>query len=296
MADFLSNYPSPPSSLPFAPDRDARLAPGVLCLYDPVHSTDPVGAGTASGLIIPNIAEDYLIDLLGSGERGDFDGVFTHGTGNTSSSTKIERTPAGDIHVLMSQTSQTGNQQGAFITLANAVRTYLAANPNNNYFVAMVNTITRAAVGGSGATVDRPPYSMLYTNGASAATANLYGITPNGLYGDRSNSEIVGGLNTVGDQFVALRTASWFGTDPGTLSSLGHPVAWGQSIGSWQTSTYNNRSASFIFRSFIIEDLTVSGRSWSEVLKINKDFWEWDKSESGRRYNDVAPTLPAAFL
>lgn len=293
MADFLSDYPSPPSSLPFAPDRDARLSPGVLCLYDMIHSTDPVGSGVASGLTIPNIAEDYLIDLLGSGSPGDFDGHLQLGAGNTSAAVRLERTSKGGLHVLMSQVSNTVNTQGAYIDLAAAIKTYLIAHPNNDYFIAMANRVTRAAVGGSGGVSDRPPSSVIYTTGVSAPSNSLYGILPNGLIGDVVHYDTTPGLNTVGERFVALDVATWQGTDPAAVSAF--PACWGQVVGSWQTSTYQNRSASSVFHWWMLEDLTVSGRTFAEVSQICKDFWTAETSVGGRWYGDTLTTDPSAF-
>jgi len=279
--DFIVTGGTPDVTLPIAPSKDRILSNGSLVLYDPVHSAAPMDAGLVGGQSVPNIAWSQAAAILGAGDATTLAGAFTLGTGNTAGTVKTERSGKGGIHVIMAQTGQTGNQQGAYLTLATAIRDYLAAHPNNKYYISRWIKKTRAALSGG------PAEGGLYTNGLSASGNSLFLILPSALTGNFSASEISPSINAAGDIFLAAATSDWQGTDPGTLSAFGHPVAWGQSIGSYQSATYNNKSASYVFQRFYMEDLTVSGRTYQQVHDIDKAFWQVDMASGGRYYGDT---------
>jgi len=286
--DFVITGGAVDTSLPIAPSKDRIIAHGALMLIDAVHSADPMASGITNSQRVPNIAWEEAAELLGSGTQSSLSSTFLLGTGNTIGTVLTERSSRGGIHVIMAQTGQTVNTQGAQIDLPEAVKAYMTANPNNAYYISRWAKKTRAMLSGG------PSEGALYANGVSAVGNSLFNIIPAGLQGAFSETLVSPSINPTGNQFLAMATSSWQGTDPGTISSFAFPVAWGQRIGSYQTSTFNNRSSSYVFYRMYIEDLTVSGRSFAEVSAIDKSFFDRDMATGGRYAGDTF-TNPATL-
>jgi hypothetical protein len=285
---FLVKGGNPPGDLPDVGLKDRILTHGSLVLYDPSHSVHPMASGLVNNQQVPNVAWEEAAALLGSGTLSSLSGSFGLGAGNGSGSVLAQRTGRGAIHVIMSQTNQTLNTQGAFITLSDPIRAYLAANPNNDYFISRWITKTRVALTGG------PSEGSLYTNGVSSVGNSLYQILPSGLSGTFSATDVTPSINTAANIYFGAATTEWSGNKPGTLSASGHPVVWGQMVGSYQTSSFNNKSSSYVLQRFYMEDLTASGRTFAQVNKISKDFWARDMAAGGRYTGDTY-TAPATL-
>lgn len=287
--DFVVTGGTADATLPVAAAKDRLLTAGSLVLFDPVHSADAMATGLVSLQEVPNIAWAEAAAVLGAGSAATLAGQFKLGSGNTGGTVLTERSAKGGIHVVMAQTGQAVNTQGAFIDLPAALKAYLVANPNNAYYISRWIKKTRVALSGG------PSEGALYGSGISAVGNSLFNITPAGLSGNFSASEVAPGINQTGDIFLAAATSSWAGTDPASMNADARLVAWGQTIGSYMTGIYNNKSASYVLYRVYMEDLTVSGRSYAEVHAIDKAFWEADMAAGGRYYGDTytdPATLP----
>lgn len=288
--DFVITGGAPDTLLPLAPQYDRILTPGSVVLLDPIHSYSPMAAGLVDAQAVPNVAWNECAALLGAGSQASLAATFKLGVGNTAGAIKTERSAKGGINVVVSQTAQTVQTQGAYLALPAAILAYIAANPNALWYASRWVNRSRAALAAG------PSEGALYTYGVSAAANCLFNVLPaSGIGGNLSASRLDPSLNGAGSDYFSLATLDWLGQDPGTLAPTSFPVAWGQTIGSYQSPTYYNKSSSFCLERFYLENLSVSGRTWAQVDAIDHAFWLEDHTTGGRWYGDTYPTTPSSL-
>ncbi|WP_234057918.1 hypothetical protein [Microbacterium sp. NFH-22A-Y] len=276
------------------PVASSRAAKGLLGIWDMNHSYTPSAAGAATGLAIPNAAWEDAAALLGSGTSSSLAATFTTDSGHVAGTTSaFERTSKGGLHGIVSQTNITAADQGAYILLPSAIRTYLLANLTHNYFVSVWSRITRVAASGSSSLL----LAAIQNNASPAANylvrlhGDAAGVKQNGV-GLGSASLLA--INTLGNDYSEFGASGQVGTV--TSSSFNPGMYWGSTskAGASQNSNSGNfnKAPSWIFYRMHLEDLTVSGRTFAQAAIADQAAWTLAFGAGGR-FNGDTFTTPA---
>lgn len=288
------------TSLPYADDRDQALAPGVLALVAPAHSAIPMAAGLASQQTVPNIARDHARVVLGN-DSAEVDFKLVIGDGRTSQSSRFARTSKGAIEGVMSRVNNTAQYQGANIQPVSSVLTdYIASHPNHAFYISMLIRLTRPAVAGS----QFPMISQIAN--LSDPFDTLYRALPTytpgqGVYsggsverlGYDADPAITG---TPGVGLLTMELRNWSPANPQIAIT---PAVWGElqtflDLDAGNSAQVRGKSASFILYRWMLEDLTVSGRTYSEVSSLDRKIARREFAPGGLYYGDTF-TDPASL-
>lgn len=237
-----------PSSVPRIPAIDTMESAGGLLLIDPMHYSDPwtasPGTRPASGSEMKNLFQQSAQALAGAVAAPVF-GWSNSGGGI------VERSAKGGLHCRVSS-STTGCW--ILITIPAAIQAYMMANRSHQFFISQWIRTTEATIVSAS-----PQQSVVSTV-----------IQSNSTFGTRM------GTNRAPDNNVGYRTGP-LGLTSGVhrmnagviLPDLGEtPVFRAQSQ---QGTPMMNSSANFqyapgtVLYRFLIEDLTVSGRTYAEA-------------------------------
>lgn len=200
----------------------------------------------------------------------------------------LELTSKGGLHLIRSQT--TNPNIVATIDLSMALENYLEANLTNSYYVSIWSKTTRA-YGSTGVA------GTLYLSAAAASTSpssnNLWLINQNGVgvtahypsaYKNRSYAETGDNLQQLEVEGIA-----------GAVSALTYKqlfIFGGQKGG---ISSPGNYGGSQVLYRIYIEDMTVSGRSFTEIKALDDELFAAAFSAGGKFYGDTytdPATLP----
>lgn len=282
---------------------DRREAPGVLFLGGPAHPAAPSLGGVADGLRVQNAMLDTAKVMVGSGDATTLGAQLTVGS-TVGNGTKgiIERTAKGGIHTIISQAQNLAvGPDGAAIQLDTLLRAYMHAHRTDSWYVSLWARMTRATVGGFnsgivelGAGSTSPDYmlALMQENGVSAQTitaqGNDDGTTQQAAGGSLKNALApVRRWAAVSGKSSVVQTSPWPRVGP----------SWGWYGGTYNaaSSTSQNKLPSWVFYELMIENLTVSGRTYAEASAVDHDAFVSAFSAGGRYYSDTftAPsTLP----
>lgn len=279
---------------------DPIESPGSLFLAEPMR---PGKAQWASGVptegqVIPNLFRANLAALVGAPESGDFDGLFST-VGLTGTRGRLERTGRGGLHAIYSNTDATniagttGATNPAHATLrgGSGLRNYLAANWRHQYFLSLWTNITSL----SPAHAINNISILSAVNSASAANRKI-GIStydfvdsfaPGPERYDPYSVKISGktpGLRHLNWQRTAMPVADGGLTPANGGAVLDHLFTVGNS-GAVNAYLRGKESApAAIFYRAYLEDLTVSGRTYTEVDAIDHALYEQEMLSVGGRY------------
>lgn len=287
--------------------RDEQLlTAGSLFLFDPTHSLRPITGALADSLVVPNVAYQEALAVLGTGTQASVDGALKVDAGFTTARGKLERSAKGGIHGICSQTQFTGASQGAGIELPVALRSYMRLNPTHVFYLSVWERVTRPALAlaagvnpaiapgtaglasGSSATNNR--FVLMQTSGASLGSGGTHDVPLPGREAP--------GLGAVGTGYRA-GAGPFVGVAPTTdANMMGYVASWGQ----WGRSgldtfpsSYPAHSSRVFYRGYV-EDLTVSGRTFAQVDALDFARYTADVTTAGGRYyNDTVPTDPATI-
>lgn len=298
---------------------------GALLLLDPAHPADPVSGLPAADAFIPNIAWESARAMVGSGDRLSL-GVQRKSSGTlTGAAGKLERSSKGGIHGIASQTAMVA---GAIerLEVSDMIKGYLLANPGNDLYFSIWWSQTRdwlnitgnrhrvfALTKANAADSTQSFRCMFCIDGAGTDTAQL------AVYPDAS----AGAPQHMGSQFerqvAAGQPNAQFGwrrqgtgnsdwtllngkTMPVSVADMQMRVGWGRSGSAIVGDTGapytlpQDQAGSFILQRLYIEDLTVSGRTWTAVDALDKiEHDKHVKNVGGRYYGDTFVTDPASI-
>lgn len=248
-----------------------------------------------AGQAITNLATSKAAAL---GISGDTSGKWVQlGTPVASGYALLERSGKGGIHVIASQATSYTGYQGFRLQIPMNIMDYIIANRNNTFYISQWRNLTRQAVNTTGA-----PCLMGIetgnTSGWGRMTTSNSQLKPGG--GQLSGRTVSPGYNTLGPNFESA-AGSIPTTD--TLSSsnfnndntASRDVAEFGRVGNQNTFPPSSNLPSMIFYRGYIEDLTVSGRSFTTVNAIDKAMYDAAFASGGRFYNDTytaVSTLP----
>jgi hypothetical protein len=271
---------------------DRILSPGSLILVDGGHSAGGFGAGVPADLAsLPNVAWEQAAAIIGAGnattlacglDRSDGVGIAW------------ERSAKGGLHGIVKQDGSLAASVGGKITMPAAIKTYLRANPNHDYYFGVWDRITRTAnVGGSGT------WSVTGAiMNTSSATGNALAYFITGGVGDgviplagakRGGRRIDPAINAEGPTYRSLGTLEWTGAAPANDAALrDHLALWG-AVEAYANSLIagTNAAPSWVLYRLYVEDLTVSGRTWAEVDTLDHALWAEAFGVGGRFAGDT---------
>lgn len=270
---------------------DPMESAGSLLLIDYAHPKNTLDEGVPEGgAAIPNLMAGNLATL--SGESGDaLDGTF-HIGGDIDNGTlgKVERSGKGGIHVIVSQANALASGDGVAVQAPEALYAYLAANPSHHYYISAWDRLTRAdkKTGSTSA--------YLYSSGSNttAGLVNVYAVnafTPGGWL------QVTAPGNVVGRRRTAIAVTGFVANLGHTAQRSGFPL-WGapaNTMNAQLLSTRNKNWPSFIAYRLYVEDLTVSGRTHTEVDALDQALYHKHVLTPGGRYHGDTFTDPATI-
>lgn len=271
---------------------DPLLTEGSLLLLDPTHPESPAPAGVlASGAILPNIAEEFARPILGLGNLGaPLNYEFAAGAGF------VERTGKGAIHVAV---DKTGLSTAARILFPLALANYIHDNPTHDFYFSIWEKTTRAA------TVDESYLALTMSTSPGPSqlevslavntdmpVSNTLGSSRNPLGDHRSKTPVPFNVH------VARAVSEYTGTIGRTgENAIANNMAKIWNVGNsgpFSAGSAGGRSAAFM-RAYV-EDLTVSGRSFTAVNLLDAaHFAKVVLSDGGRYYDDTTYTNPTTL-
>lgn len=289
----------PDSTLPYAGDYDKLETVGSLALLELAHSSNPFSGVPQAGDVIQNILWNQLSAARVAGGLSAStasSSAFTRCTGNGSTSagndvsgkTKSERTPKGGLHGIISQSACTNSSdQVVVIRGGTDLASYITAFPSHKYYVSIWDRLTRAALS------SEPAESQIPLSPSSTA-AYLYAIrSATILGGGEGTSQVPSNPATLGNRFRAAGITAATGTGTAVV----YPFAVGPTGPYYSTNTnsYTNKAASRVLYRWYLEDLTVSGRTYAEVLAADYALYQQAFGVGGRYHGDTIPTDPSTI-
>lgn len=288
-------------SLPYVVEIDPIEAPGSLMLIEPAHPVRPWPAGVPSnGASLPNALWERAIAAYGSGVEAsvkptlvyiNMDG--THGA--------IERSTKGGLHAIISQ--NVAYAETAVASLAHGelnidakLREWQYLHPGNDIYFSVWGRTTRTRRTGT---------VSPYTGGATeTAWLALSAANYRFVLGDKWISGIQGDIGnrndpetTLGPFLANIGDSSWTTGPANATATLASVVFFGPGGGfSGQASSSSSgrfRTKSWVFYRLYIEDLTVSGRTYSQVDALDLALYTDAVLTPGGRYYGDTYTDPA---
>lgn len=287
---------NPPTDRPKV-DLVDPIAPsaGGLYLYEFGNPLSDFPAGVPSnGQSVKNLLRDQASALTG-GSLAAMDSALN--VSAYSAGALLERTAKGGIHSAHSQTVAVSG--GIYLPVPLAILNYIAANPTHSYYQSIWGRLTRPGNStASWATIQlvtpAAATNLLFsvgndgTNYPNGATRIGYRRLPAGGWRPAAAPSLVPGpmfANTGVSQYTGTPDATRSGKAIGERA--GNPYA-GSSAAADQTSAV-------LYRSYL-EDLTVSGRTYSQVDTIDYNlFQEQVVAASGGRYSGDTFTSPTTL-
>jgi len=313
--------------------NDRAINDGYLMVVEPGHSmSTQLGSGVVpvNNSVIDNLAAGEARRLI-VGSASDVTPTFILGSDVGSAKWKLERTPKGGLHGIVSQTTDTINTIG-YVNVPAPIKQYMLNNlqtqtltPTTGHQFAMFawRMVTRAGItGGLG------DYTANAIVGSSAGSLFQFGNAVNSAGYGGGTTSASGNLSTLAPSaqplnvhsFRGQMAYSWPASTLPTLAALTGAVGWGP-IPSLNYSGYAHFSPSFVLYRFVIVDLTVLGMTYLDAETI--EYTEWLAATSpagtvipayhitkngvsivvparvllrdGRYYNDTIPTAPSTI-
>lgn len=244
---------------------DKILTNGSLLLFD----SSKMAAIPANGGTINNVAYTEAIETIGSGTESTMKMPVLLTQVATKSA--LEFSAKKGLYFNISATVETGNEMQ--IMVPDPIRQYILNHPNNSFYASYWSNVTRV-----GTTSTAARFAIRNT---SAPTTNLLfelgKVSPINRPIDGSANQLgnlsENGANTTGIGFRNIGVLKFNGTLPATIANL--------------TGRFLAISESIIIYRMYIEDLTVSGRTYSQVSALDKSLKDAAFAEGGKFYNDT---------
>jgi len=285
-----SDAPTLPAFDPVAPDDGV----GALLLIEANH---PLGGNftvPTNGAAITNLFRDTAADLLGVA-ASTLDPIQAVGN-MTSTFGKVELTTLGGIHAIQSTTQGTTTSSGYQIRFPRNIVDYMKANLTHAFYVSVWNMPTKLispAPGTSLLTSMVFPYGAMYSIGLGNPP-NLQAGRPGSVTKvGGQNDSTRGTLNTpqCSVQAVICNCSDWETSDSTITVWQGM-----FEVGNFAPANRSGKNGARVLWRAYIEDLTVSGRSYADVVALdNAEFARQVTTEGGRYYGDTVVTDPATF-
>ncbi|MDY0891889.1 hypothetical protein [Frigoribacterium sp. CFBP9030] len=307
MANFIRlDNVRPADSRPVV-DRADPMAPatGALLLVEPQSPYRPWGPGVpASGAAVPNVAGATASRLLNVAPSAVQPTVDYQGISSTSSTKGLlQRTGKGGMHAIMSTTVAPASGDGFRVRVPTAILNYIATNPTNDIYVSLWGRITRlseAALVWSAIALTASPSAtnLLYAFGNDGNTFPTSSPPRLGARRDPPNSWRPSYNPNLTPRPFILNAA--FANNSGTIdatrgSKLFAVGAHGAANEPFAGPSAASQQVSGALYRYYMEDLTVSGRTYAQVDKLDSDLYVKEVLTAGGRYFDDTYTQPGGY-
>jgi hypothetical protein len=255
---------------------------GSLILIEPGHPAGPLVGVPGNGDVATNLFADTALGLLGSAGHGAWAiSDLSAGKG------LIERSTKGGVHYV---TSRSLGSSGMFakVNLADDLKTYLRANDTHHYYLSTWAKKTRVEVSSGNSLLHG-----LTTTGSPSSNYIVYQTEAGGS--GAGSGGALGAMNrNLGNQRASVHGTGWAGTKPASNASF-NAVAFGAGFTILNASAL--QVANWVIYRCYLEDLTVSGRSHTEVDALDLALYTAEVLTVGGRYQgDTTPTDPATVV
>lgn len=266
---------------------------GAILLLDGSHSAGGFGSGNpAPGTVFPNVAFDQAASQIGSGSLSTLSPVFNAGSAGAAGCGK-ERTVKGGLHIAVKQDLTLVSQNGYSVDLPDALRNYLVAHKDDDFYFSLWHNLTRAAV----APFANPPPLFAIGTASGSLISNyltLMDSQDNKPTATRLGSRNSRSFNTVGETFRSVGSSVFTGTPTGGPPALQARALWWGAIGAYSVLAGTDDPLSWVLYRAYIENLTVSGRTYAEVEALDYAMYQAAFSAGGKFYGDTL-TAPATL-
>lgn len=277
---------------------DKILKKGSLVLFDVANQMGNWNSGVPSdGAYITNLARDFIGALITASNENSYNGIISKSANLFTTKARFERTARGGLHGIVSQVQTINANEGFGLSLPAAAKQYIVNNPGHSYFISVWKRQTRS-IKGLDPVADRNPafmsiaaypgpdvnYLAIFSkNGINMA--NRIGFRGTGAESDQVN-DWKGVFNCAG--------TGWSGTPAPDVGSV-HAYATEFARPANGNSTITGHP-SFVFYRFYMEDLTVSGRSYSEVDALDQSMFDDAFNGVSGRYRGDSFSSPDSVL
>lgn len=242
------------------------------------HPTD-----LTNGALIQNVAWRTAKALTGASSQDDVAMTVKLSAAYSGSVGKVEITAKKGIHAIISQVNHTLSSQAFNVTIPQKVREYIIAHPTHKYYISQIKRNTRLAVNTS--------FGFAELGIAFSSTANCLAYanpTANGIINSSGGGRRNGLSNTLGLSFKNIETLEPHNSNPITsVADNGNfIIASGGGVAAFNSSSFLNKCPSYITYQVYIEDLDVSGRTYSEVDELDFELYQQSFASGGEFYDD----------
>lgn len=277
------------TTLPIIHDDSVLPSDGALFLVDFMHSTDPsppVGV-PATGSTMWNVAWAQAAAAIGSGTSTTLKAQIASAGYSNPALAKLERSTKGGLHSITSQVSDPGSSAWE-MKLADPIKTYILANPTHNYYASCWSMVTRPYL--VGANQRDSLLEFANTTGVASNYRIMLALAFNqpavGRAAANVNGPVIGNANAT----------AWVGSAPASIGTFIASFGLGGYGGYNFTAPIRQAKASRILYRGYIEDLTVSGRTYTDVDTLDFAAYTRDVlTVGGRYYGDTTPTAPSSI-
>lgn len=275
---------------------DSIVTRGSLLLVEPGHPAYGWSGVPTGGTLLPNLAAESAKSILGSSV--EVRPTWFKGAAQAASNSIFERSTKGGLHGIVSQTtggmgatSVNASGKGAGVAIPADIIAYLKANPANSYYISLWSNITRIS---GETTAGLMPFLDYIGNKVDPSSAYLQ-YHASGLRRPLAVPPLIaarepGTPDTLGP---SIRTAGVTGFT-GTMANVdaGYAAQWGVP----DATTRNHlKTPSFVFYRYVLEDLTVSGRTYAAADAADFAAYTAAVTTSGGRYYGDTFTDPATL-
>jgi hypothetical protein len=269
--------------------RDPIESAGSLFLFDGNHQFGQFAGLPENGGLIPNVLSNKASDLLNAAES-----QLSFGVSRTDDLTGVflaERTSKGGIYGILTQAGGQTNAQRYVVQASNLIRDYVRSNVSRGFYVSLWSQTVRNGVPSNAPqspfhfAANTSNFLFHYQGGVAAAPSSQLGI-----FNDPTQNNF-SGLAVPHARFGALGVNANTGTGPAVSTPLEFGVG---TLGAWNSFNFNNCPSNIIYRAYI-EDLTASGRTFSEVQAIDYALYQEAFAPGGKFHGDTftdPATLP----
>ncbi len=288
-----------PSTLPILHDAGFGTTPGHLLIIEPGHSRSGLVGVPRGGATVTNLARKEAARLCGltSADLADLDPTFVLGSDTGATKLKLERTPKGRLHMIVSQSVDTVNT-AAYFDFPAAILEYIydnVANGSGSSLTAIFRYRTTRAQATSGTPAQQLQFAVRTTSPIS-----------NNLFEIRQAAQRAGTVTTTGADLAPLNTevarvldgADDWATEPDSLAAVTGRIGVGHFVPQYALSGYLGGAPSLVFERFDLIDQTVNAAAGLDPAQVLSDLdadWQAAHASGGRYHGDTLPTDPATL-
>jgi hypothetical protein len=266
---------------------DAMQTAGTLMLIDFGHSNGAFTGVPTNGALLPNVAWKTANALVaGAPGQSALSASFLTNTVSGDVNTPIkERTPKKGLNIIYSQTTDV-SQANNKIQMPAAIFNYLVANLSHSYYHSIWHRVTRAGIAGAptggisniGINTGNTLMAMQYSANSIGA-----GMVPSGGSGVSLGQAATPGYNTVSNQILQQAVSGITGSLTGWTNAQCLAYLWGSGGPFNQTHIAHS---GMLYR-YVLEDLTVSGRTYAQAKAADDALWTAAFASGGKFFGDT---------